>query len=55
MTLVFSLDYESDEDTEQLLNKQYKDEKVVEIPELKEEARYQVIHLFVLARLTKEV
>ncbi|VUZ56164.1 unnamed protein product, partial [Hymenolepis diminuta] len=34
------LDYGSDEDTDQLLDKQYRCDKPVEIPELKEEAEY---------------
>ncbi|VDL95369.1 unnamed protein product [Schistocephalus solidus] len=34
-------DYESDEDTDRLLHKQYQTEKPVEIPELREEAEYQ--------------
>ncbi|VDK40620.1 unnamed protein product [Taenia asiatica] len=33
-------DYGSDEDTDQLLDKQYRSDKPVEIPELKEEAEY---------------
>uniref|UniRef100_A0A0X3PJQ7 Protein lin-10 n=1 Tax=Schistocephalus solidus TaxID=70667 RepID=A0A0X3PJQ7_SCHSO len=39
--LVRENDYESDEDTDRLLHKQYQTEKPVEIPELREEAEYQ--------------
>ncbi|VDN99286.1 unnamed protein product [Rodentolepis nana] len=38
-----SCNYGSDEDTDQLLDKQYRSDKPVDIPELKEEAEYLLV------------
>ncbi len=51
LNFVFCLlvDYGSDEDTDQLLDKQYRCDKPVEIPELKEEAEYLVsTHMYII-------
>lgn len=42
MLFVALPEYSSDEDTDQLLDKQYRSDKPVEIPELKAEAEYLV-------------